>query len=216
MSLCEAMHEASMEGTDEEYGSTTEAPGRWWGLLTEVSPGDLFGGTWEAGEDELAEEIDETKGKGGRLHVIITVDTQGFKDCEFFPSSGKAKTAYRKIVREVEREMKVEERAERRRERGARRARVTKKRGNPGHDPCAMVSALRWKKVRVSAPWLEGGYDASIAPLARKRAMGIIAAFRLKVRPPRVGHEMYLGDCDGKKVWLENRAGKYEMTKRER
>ena len=70
-------------GADREYGSTDEAPGRWWGLLVKT-------------------------GVRGASNVIITQDSQGFLDYEAFPTALAASKAFERIVREVEAEMAEE------------------------------------------------------------------------------------------------------------
>lgn len=84
------------------------------------------------------------------------------------------------------------------------------------NDPCTLVAGLRWKTTRVSAPWLSDGFETKFAPVARKRLVKIIKAFGLRARPPRAGREMLLGTCGDRKIWVENRAGKFEITARER
>jgi len=77
----EKLWELSLEGAlDDEYGDTSEAPGRWWGLLTKT-------------------------GIRGAAHAIVTQDGQGFVDYEVYPSAKAARKHFDRIVREVQAEM---------------------------------------------------------------------------------------------------------------
>jgi len=75
--ICKRLWEASLEGAVvQEFGSTDEAPGRWWGLLIK-------------------------SGVPGHPHAIVTQDSQGFVDYESFPSTQAAIRNFDRIVREV-------------------------------------------------------------------------------------------------------------------
>ncbi len=81
----ERLHDLSLEGAlDNEFGSVSEAPGRWWGLIT-------------------------NSGVRGAKHAIVTEDSSGFFDYEAYRSAGAAHRAFDRIVEEVSREMEAEE-----------------------------------------------------------------------------------------------------------
>jgi hypothetical protein len=78
--MAEKLWEMSLDGTDDEFGSTDEAPGRWWGLQTKT-------------------------GVPGAQHAIVTQDSQGFVQYETYRTAKAARAWFNKIVREVSREM---------------------------------------------------------------------------------------------------------------
>ena len=65
--LAEALYELSLEGVDEEVGSSTEGHG-WMGIMRSVMHDEIRGG------DELLENFPDP------ISVILTEDSQGFKD----------------------------------------------------------------------------------------------------------------------------------------
>lgn len=79
--IAEALYEVTLEGgSTDEYGTTTEAPGRWWALIL-------------------------NSGVRGAKHAIVTEDSQGFVDYELFRTKREAMKNFERIIREVEAEM---------------------------------------------------------------------------------------------------------------
>ena len=93
--LCEKLYELSLDGGADgeyEFGSVTEGPGRWWGLMLNI------------GQAEL-DIRDAPDGLYFPLHVILTEDSQGFVDYATYETAEEAQAEFDRIVADVSVEM---------------------------------------------------------------------------------------------------------------